>query len=264
LCCFFAPLPALGMFPYVVLKFPKELINAENPIGEPKQHTLAFFFRRVLQDVRTLLSVENILGGGIVLGTSLLYFLSNEQSSNRSASEIESVGWVFFVIFVLFDGLILWWVLKDRNKTNPNWYLAGALIIFIPLIKVGNANDFCMRASMPTLFMLFIWSAEILSTPRTMVKAGLILLLCIGAITPIYEINRSVYRTANYLFKPPSQAERITSQEVNLTFPTSFEFDHPYTLTADSYKSLANFDPEKITNFLAKSDHTLFETYLSK
>jgi hypothetical protein len=24
-CCFYAPLPALGMFPYVVLKIPKEL-----------------------------------------------------------------------------------------------------------------------------------------------------------------------------------------------------------------------------------------------
>jgi hypothetical protein len=121
-----------------------------------------------------------------------------------------------------------------------------------------------MRASIPTLFMLFLWSAETLSAPKSVVKAGLILLICIGAITPIYEINRSIYRTASYFFSPPSTVEKLVGQEVNIYTPTSFEFDHPYTLTADSYKSLANFYPEQITYFVVKSDHSLFETLLSK
>ncbi|HEY5269705.1 MAG TPA: hypothetical protein VII97_05170 [Anaerolineales bacterium] len=264
LCCFFAPLPALGMFPYVVLKFPKELMDTENLNARPKMKTISVFFSRLLQDVRTLLSIENILGGGLVLGISLLYFLSNVQSSNGSASQIQSVGWILYVIFVLFEGLILWWIFKDRYKVNLNWYLAGALLIVIPLIKIGNGNDFCMRASIPTLFMLLLWSAETLAAPGTRIKAGLILLLCIGAITPIYEINRSIYRTTSYFFTPPSKVEKLAGQEVNIYTPTTFEFDHPYTLTADSFKSLGNFDPEQITNFLAKSDHTFFETYLLK
>jgi hypothetical protein len=132
------------------------------------------------------------------------------------------------------------------------------------LIKIGSAHDFCMRTSIPTLFMLLLWSAETLSAPGGKSKAGLILLLCIGAITPIYEINRSIYRTASYFLTPPSQAEKLAGQEANIYTPTSFEFDHPYTLTADSYKSLANFLPEQAGNFLAESDDTLFETYLSK
>jgi len=207
--------------------------------------------------------IENILGGGIILGISLLYFLPNVQSS-PSASQVQSVDWVFYVIFVLFEGLILWWIFKARYKANLNWYLAGALLIVIPLIKVGNSIDFCMRASIPTLFMLLLWSAETLSAPKTVVKAGLILLIFIGAITPIYEINRSIYRTANYFLSPPSKAEKFIGEEENIYMPTSIEFDHPYTLTADSYKSLANFDPEQIPDFVVKNDHSLFETYLSK
>ena len=263
LCCFLAPLPAIGMFPYVVLKIPKELFNAENLNARLKIQTIRVFFLRLFQDIRSLLTIENILGGGIILGISLLYFLPNVQSS-PSASQIQSVNWVLYVIFVLFEGLILWWIFKARYKANLNWYLAGALLIVIPLIKVGNSIDFCMRASIPTLYMLLLWSAETLSAPKTVVKAGLILLICIGAITPIYEINRSIYRTANYFLSPPSKAEKFIGEEENIYMPTSIEFDHPYTLTADSYKSLANFDPDQIPDFVVKSDHSLFETYLSK
>ena len=121
-----------------------------------------------------------------------------------------------------------------------------------------------MRASIPTLFMLLIWSAETLADPGIRAKGGLILLLCIGAITPIYEINRSIYRTSSYVFWPPTAAEKAVGQEAKFYNPVTFEYDHPYTLAADSYKSLSLINPEDLSNFLAKSDHTLFETYLSK
>lgn len=264
LCCFFAPLPALGMFPYVVLKIPKDLFDSENLKFKTKMKPLSVFFSQLWLDIRSLLSFENILGGGFVLGISFLYFSSNVQSANTSTSQIQSFSWAFYIFFVLFEGLILWWIFKDRYKANLNWYLAGALLIVIPLIKIGNSQDFCMRASIPTLFMLLLWSSETLSAPKTRVKVGLILLLCLGAITPIYEINRSIYRTASYFFTPPSEAEKLAGQEEKIYTPDSFEFDHPYTLTADSFKSLANFNPEEITNFLAKAGHSLYETYLSK
>jgi hypothetical protein len=264
LCCFFAPLPALGMFPYVVLKFPKELIDTENLHNRPNMKPLKIFFSRLLQDIQSLLSFENILGGGLVLGISILFFSTNIQSANIFTSRIQSFRWAFYIFFVLYDGLILWSIFQHRYKVNLNWYMAGVLLIFIPLIKIGNSQDFCMRASIPTLFMLFLWSAETLSAPATRVKIVLILLLCLGAITPIYEINRSIYRTANYFFAPPTEAEKLAGQEEIIYTHDTTEFDHPYTLTADSYKSLANFTPEQVTNFLTKAGHTLFDDYLSK
>lgn len=264
LCCFFAPLPALGMFPYVLLKIPKKLLDSENFHARSKIQNIGVLFSLLFKDLGALLTFENVLGGGIVLGISFFYFISNIQASQESAVQMPAIRWLMYAIFILFEGMILWWVLKDRNKANLNWYLAGALLMVIPLITIGNTNDFCMRASIPTLFMLCVWSAETLSLPDTKSKAAVILLLCIGAITPIYEINRSVYRTASYYLSPPTIAQKIAGQKVNINMSTSFEFDHPYTLTADSYQSLANFDPEKIGNYLSKSDHSFFETYLSK
>jgi hypothetical protein len=265
LCCFFAPLPALGMFPYVVLKIPKVLGNVENLQVGPKIPTLRLFFSHLLQDVCALFTIENGIGGGLVLGISLLYFLSNAQASNTSSSHMQGAAdWVLYAIFLLFEGLLIWMLFWDRYKANLNWYLAGALLIVVPLIKIGSARDFGMRASIPTLFMLLLWSAETLSVSGVRVRAGLILLLLIGAITPLYEINRSIYRTASFIFAPPTAAEKLAGQRINIYAPTTFEFDHPYSLTADSYKSLANFNPEQIPNFLAKANQSFFETLILK
>ncbi len=144
LCCFFAPLPALGMFPYVVLKIPNNLVDAENINARSKIQSIRDFFFRLFQDIRALFSVENIAGGGLVLGITLLYFLSNVQSSNSStsASQIQGAGWIVYAIFLIFEGLLIWGILVTRYKTNLNWYLAGGLFIIIPLINIGSARDF--------------------------------------------------------------------------------------------------------------------------
>jgi hypothetical protein len=162
------------------------------------------------------------------------------------------------------EGLFLWFVLKKQNKANLNWYLAGFLIIVIPFIKIGVGQDFCMRASIPTLFMLMVWSANMLAESKSPDRTFLIVLLCIGAITPLYEINRSIYRTASYFLDPPTPAQAAEGQKIKIYDPQDFVHDHPYTLTADSFKSLANFNPDDISNFLAKADHSFFETYLEK
>jgi hypothetical protein len=263
LCCFFAPLPALGMFPYVLLKIPKSDADSENLLSSPKFPTIRIFFDKILQDFRNMISIENVVGGGLILGISLMYFLPNTQSG-MSESQGSSAGWVLYAIFILFEGLILWAILSGRYRANLNWYLAGALLVVIPLIKIGGGSDFCMRASIPTLFMLMLWSAETLSFPGKWTKAGLIMILCIGAITPIYEINRSIYRTASYFLSPPTAAEKAIGEAVFIYKPTSYEFDHPYTLTADSFKSFENMDPRQLTYFLVKSDLFFFDGLLFK
>ncbi len=263
-CCFYAPLPALGMFPYVVLKVPKEVIDPESIANGLKVKSVHDFLSRLVKDLVSLFTFENVLGGGIILGISLAYFLSNPQSSQTSAFHLTPIKLIIVVIFLLFEGLILWWILKGRYQANLNWYAAGILLMVIPLINIGIGNDFGMRASIPTLFMLLIWSAETLATPWSRARVGLTLLLCIGALTPIYEIDRSIYRTAAYYISPPTKAQKLAGEQVKIYEPTSFEYDHPYTLTADSFKSLANFDPVTIANFLAPEDHSFFEKYLSK
>lgn len=253
LSCFFSPLIAIGMFPYLLLKLPQQLLDAERMQEMPLLHRWADFWQRLWADLKALLSPENVLGGGLVLGFSMLYFASNTQTGVQAAPAGHDIYfWLALILFVPLEGLILWIVVGNRQRKNLLWYLAGILLVITPLIRIGSAQDFCMRASIPTLFMLLLWSGEELQAPRSARRSFLILLLCIGAITPLFEINRSAYRTYEYFFNPPSAAEKLQGQQIKIYSPSDFEHDHPYTLVADSFRSLANFEPHDVGNFVAK------------
>ncbi len=256
LSCFFSPLIAIGMFPYLLLKLPRKLFDAEHMQENTRLQGWQDFWQRLWADMKALLSPENVLGGGLVLGISLLYFAANTQTGVQSSPAGHDINfWLALILFVPLEGLILWWVIGKRQKQNLFWYLAGILLLTIPLIRIGSAQDFCMRASIPTLFMLLLWSGEELSAPHNARRSFLILLLCIGAITSLFEIDRSLYRTYEYFFNPPSAAEKWQGQQIKIYAPSDFEHDHPYTLVADSFKSLANFEPNDVGNFVANQEY---------
>jgi len=264
LCAFYAPLPALGMLPFLALKIPNELFNPENIKGHQSFTPSSSLVSRFWNDLRSIITLENILGGGIVLCITYFYFAANVISSDLKFVPMDIIQWTYYIFFIVFEALILWLVLFKKHKYNLYWYVVGLLILIIPLIMAGKTHDFSMRASIPALFMLLIWSAETLASPKSNMRTVVMIILIIGAITPIYEINRSIYRTENYFLNPPSQAEKLSGQEIKIYEIESFEYDHPFTLTADSFKSLANIDPKTIPYFLATPDNSFFYEYLSR
>jgi len=264
LCAFLAPIPSLGMFPFVLAKIPKSLFDPDNLIWEKKSRDFQSLKHLCWKDIRAVLTFENILAGGIVLGISLAYFSSNVQFANRSTPTLNPAWVVLLIAFLLLEGGLIWWTLRKNNQHILSWYVAGLLLFVIPIIKIGDGFDFCMRASIPTLFMLFVWSATAFTRIDKKNNQALLLFLLIGAVTPIFEINRSVYRTVQYYLNPPAEQLKVMGEKMRIYPFYSFEYDHPYTLTADSYKSLANFNLAEITNFVAKPNDGFYTNYLSK
>ena len=123
------------------------------------------------------------------------------------------------------------------------WYVSGASLVVAPLIKLGESWDFMMRFSLPALFILMIGSGRFLSFgKKQIVRLALLMALTLGALTPLYEIGRSVVRFERYYqlsylsmirlddyFQHPPK----TSQ---LFVP---EFDHINTLVADDWISVS-------------------------
>ena len=89
-------------------------------------------------------------------------------------------------------------IICDVFKKNPWFIVATISLILIPNYYAGIYNDFAMRVSIPALIILmvyvsrFILSEDIIHKNRR-TKVYLIILLFIGAITPLQEISRSVY-----------------------------------------------------------------------
>ena len=163
-----------------------------------------------------------------------------------------------YVFFILLDGIIFLIPLWSEYKRSPIFHTTLFLIMLSPTIRIGTSADFCMRASIPAIFVLmalclrylFSHSSKIFaivnknrSTLITKVSCWMILVcLSIGAITPFIEFKRGF-------------EEVINNRSIALVNDTTYTFDQI-------------FDGERLNldrNFIAENyKETFFFRYLAK
>lgn len=243
LCFFFAPLAAIGLFPYLLIEWFKQTD-----------------FKSPFKNLR----VDLLLASGIVLLVSYLFFSSNTAAQERG---LQAIALKDFLAFFLLEGGILWLLLAPFKWRDPRWVVTGLLLAVIPFIQIGSGRDFVMRASIAPLFCLMLMTGEVIfqkNTPRLLLFTFYLLLL-IGSLTPLYEINRSIYRTYQYYFVlDESQRVQPTSEVVtHLEQPGAPEYDHPNILVADEIKTLKFMDDKLSKNFIANVRQSLYYRYIS-
>ena len=145
--------------------------------------------------------------------------------------------------------------------------VTGLLLAIIPFIQLGSGNDFVMRASIAPLFYLMLLTAETIfnkSTPRLLLVACYILLV-LSSLTPLYEINRSVYRTYEYYFVPKETdcSCDVPLRVTHLEQGGAPELEHPDTLIADEIKTLQFMEDKLSKNFIANVRQSLYYRYIS-
>ena len=199
----------------------------------------------------------------MIVLVSFLYFSSNTAAQQRG---FQAVALKDFFAFFLLEGGILWLVLAPLKWRDPRWAVTGLLLAVIPFIQFGSGRDFVMRASIAPLFYLMMMTGEAIfnkTTPRLLLIT-FYLLLFIGALTPLYEINRSIYRTYEYYSLDPNQRAQPTAEVVtHLEQPGVPEGEHPNALVADEIRTLKFMDDKLSKNFIANVRQSLYYRYLS-
>lgn len=108
-----------------------------------------------------------------------------------------------YLAFLLLEGVIYLVLIWRDNRREPLFYLTWVIMAICPLITVGTSVDFCMRASIPAVFILMILCVKYLFAHENTFKAKkinietitvclLIVALSIGAVTGIREIWRGI------------------------------------------------------------------------
>jgi hypothetical protein len=244
LCFFFAPLASIGLFPYLLI----EIFKNTN---------LKSLFKNINYPI--------LLSSIIIALLSTFYFSSNTAAQTRG---LQIIPFKEFIFFFLLEGGILWLLLAPSKYRDPRWIVTGILLIIIPFIQIGSGRDFVMRASIAPLFYLMILTAETIFNTNISKKLRITLyaLLLIGALTPLYEINRSMYRTYEYYFILDEE-QRLTTLPMPATEiqPAGrLEAEHPNRLVADEIVSLEFMQGELTENFIANVRQTLYYKYLAK
>lgn len=194
--------------------------------------------------VRNILFPSNLLCMVTVVPVYLSFYLCNNATSgtlNGGAEEpiltatVETVsianrvwGWAsnnllkFLAFFLLEVGIYLILIFKE-NKNNLLYYTVWLSLLLIPHFHVGISNDFCMRASIPSVFLVMVFCEKMLlknmedvrlhKKSRGNIRALLLsVALAIGAVTPCVEIGRGIYHV-------------VEAGTVNLANDTIYTFD---------------------------------------
>lgn len=156
---------------------------------------------------KEIFTFQNIIGAGIICLISLLYLIgnlaANEVSGDVSGSSsgyVDMSGLLIeFIIFMLLEVGVYICLIYKYQKKNGLFYVVIALLTIYPWIKVGQAHDFCMRATVPALFILMLLcmdTIEQIYIEREWKRfVPFIVVLLVGAITPFNEIHLSIKET---------------------------------------------------------------------
>lgn len=178
--------PFVGLIPFAVYKIVKSFMKDKSTWKE-------------------IFTFQNIFGVSIIGGVSFLYLIGNLsggtiESESTNLSVYEPVAQlVRYITFYLFEFGIYAIIIFRHNIRNSLFYFTIAMLMICPLIKVGAGYDFCMRASIPALFIFMLlcmesWEQYHKSADRKKYILFTIFLI-IGAITPFNEIHRSISNT---------------------------------------------------------------------
>lgn len=195
-------LPAIGLLPIAAYMFIRRCLQQRNPQLSPGQNLRAM--------CREAFTFQNFFAGGAVGITSFLYLktnLSGQHVSGLAQSGLFSGHSILhYGLFLVCEVLLYFLVIFPKNRKNGLYYLSLAILLVCPFIRVGYGGDFCMRASIPALVILFLLVSDTLRScleNRQRLTAVLLsVLLLVGAVTPLHEMLRSVYYTAKDLTDP--------------------------------------------------------------
>lgn len=247
-----SPLPLVGLAAYMLAFAVKDFVVSV------KQKQVKQFFGRVF-------TVQNIIAVVTLLPVFGLYYLNNVYSTaaqnsvpaGSDATEVSAVSYiVMYIMFVLFEFGFLLMFVKNKKRRFDSLVILVTLLI-IPFIKVGTSIDFCMRASIPSLFLLMILLIEYLVPELTRKKPvnedknskeylkrakrllTVMLIFIIGCGTPFVEYLSS---TIKYINTGGECVTQFDYMDTLATVPLRSKKNFVGTQSHDSafYKYLAN------------------------
>ena len=185
--------PALGLFPFVFYWMFKNSKNIKNAI-------------------KSGFSLQNVIGAFFITPITYLYLSNNVAGSNISgvaeSTNHLSIAFFFiwFFVFIMLEvGWYLIFVLK-KYKSDPLYYIIWLGFLIYPFIHIGSSADFCMRATIPLLIILYLYVVSIFYEKNNKLSSCiLVIILILGSFTPLHEIVRSICYTAKGITKIESK-----------------------------------------------------------
>ena len=116
--------------------------------------------------LRDTFTLENVIGGGITGLLTFAYIRGNDSGRfHLLLFESAHMFFVYIVFLVLEVGVYLA-LLFPKHRKDGLFYVIGCCFVLCPIIQIGSSSDFCMRASIPSLVILYVMVCEALAEKK--------------------------------------------------------------------------------------------------
>jgi hypothetical protein len=212
LTALWSPFVTLGFLPYFLAEFilengnlPKRLkqyLSLPNLCGIVLLAVIGLFYSAKFYHISSLLT------GDIPHGFSLSFL---------DDMEAKVIGLALIGIFCLLEfGIYAMFIYSSNwdSKTKVLFATTLLCLFFFPFYRYGRANDFVMRTSIPSLFVLAVLLGRTLHGKSLigLKRIVLVTLVALGSVTALVEFRRhatKVYETGRILQMP--EIDQVTS-----------------------------------------------------
>jgi len=196
LCAFpFSPMPFIGLMVYFV---GLALIQGAALI---RRHGIPGGVKALLA---SCLTARNLLACVSIAPAFIPYFMANAASDGApfrfdiytgAYGVTEAIARLLLFLVIEFGVYAL--IISRRFAKNPVFLLTVLSLVLAPMFRIGYAQDFSMRASIPGLMAMCLFCGRYLFAEKRTRRAAVIalaLLLLIGSFTPMMEFVRGAYK----------------------------------------------------------------------
>ena len=176
---FWSPLTAVGLFPFVAFYFLKDLKNVFS-----------------INSIRSLMLMMFLI---LSFTPLLLYFVSTEGIHVNNTEFIWQTGvkswWIFYLIYTI-SNFIIWGFFLNHTKNQYKilWKIAVIFPCIIAIYRIGIYNDFNVRVSFPSFFMLSILvgiSVVEKLKIKSLIGVGIMLLMILNSLANLNHIKNT-------------------------------------------------------------------------
>lgn len=148
-----ALVPLCGVFPSVGLAWIVAVLMAVAAFKAFSERMIGPFFK-------SLITLPNLVGILVIAPLVAAFLLTNTAAGEVQPAWVGVHSKMFFVrrwlLFVTCEVGFYALVLLKWGRKNALYWAAFSFLLFCPLLKVGSACDFCMRSSIPALFIVMV------------------------------------------------------------------------------------------------------------
>ena len=162
----YGPIPFIGAVIFFVVDFLNKLM-----IGKK------------FEVFKQTLSIPNICASISIFPVFLLFFRANIVAQHTGFYQVQEPFGIkhltFLFVFYCLEFGVYCFIVRKEYKNSVIFYTIIISLMIIPHIQLGYGRDFCMRASIPALFVLMIFVSQYFIRNEKLSISVVILIMCL-------------------------------------------------------------------------------------